>query len=99
MLGKISSKWQNPFFFARNISDQTSLKLYEVYMRNEMVEQLSELEGKELGCWCTPALCHGDVLVKLVHELKEERDCEERKRKNERDNEKLNVKVCKTDSK
>lgn len=83
MLGKITSKWQNPFYFARDISEQTCLKLYEVYVRNEMVEQLSELEGKELGCWCTPYHCHGDVLVELVREMKEEREFEERRRKHE----------------
>ena len=27
-----------------------------------------ELEGKELGCWCKPYLCHGDILIKLFKE-------------------------------
>ena len=34
MLGRITSKWENPFYFAREISEQTSLELYEVYVRN-----------------------------------------------------------------
>ena len=79
MLGKKTSKWQNPFYFARDISEQTCLKLYEVYVRNEMSEQLSELEGKALGFCCTPYFCHGDVLVELVREMKGEREHEERK--------------------
>ena len=27
-----------------------------------------ELEGKELGCWCKPSPCHGDILIKLLKE-------------------------------
>ena len=27
-----------------------------------------ELEGKELGCWCKPSLCHGDILIKIFRE-------------------------------
>ena len=27
-----------------------------------------ELEGKELGCWCKPSPCHGDILIKLFKE-------------------------------
>ena len=74
MLGRITSKWENPFYFARDISEQTCLKLYEFYVRNEMSEQLSELEGKEFGCWCIPYFFHGDVLVELVREKKDERE-------------------------
>ena len=48
-----------------------------------MSDQLSELEGKELGCWCSPYFCHGDVLVKLVREMKDEQEHEGRKRKEE----------------
>lgn len=25
-----------------------------------------QLEGKVLGCWCAPAICHGDVLARLA---------------------------------
>ena len=25
-------------------------------------------EGKELGCWCKPSPCHGDILIKLFKE-------------------------------
>ena len=30
---------------------------------------LEELEGKTLGCWCKPKTCHGDVLVELVNDM------------------------------
>lgn len=27
-----------------------------------------ELKGKDLICWCAPARCHGDVLIKIANE-------------------------------
>ena len=32
------------------------------------MNSLHELKGKQLGCWCKPGVCHGDVLVKLYNE-------------------------------
>jgi len=34
------------------------------------MKDLQELEGKVLGCWCSPHECHGDVLVELLEEQK-----------------------------
>ena len=31
-------------------------------------DELPELEGKTLACWCKPEACHGDVLLRLVAE-------------------------------
>lgn len=62
------SKWANPYsleFYNR----EEALSLYETYVRqSELYNQLDELEGKTLGCWCAPKLCHGDVLIKLYNE-------------------------------
>ena len=46
------------------------LELYEKKIRNstELMAELRELEGMELGCWCKPAPCHGDVLIKIFKE-------------------------------
>ena len=46
------------------------LKLYEKYVRNNpfLMSSLHELKEKELGCWCTPSPCHGDILIKLYLE-------------------------------
>lgn len=27
-----------------------------------------ELRGKDLVCWCKPAPCHGDILLKIANE-------------------------------
>jgi len=33
------------------------------------VERVRNLHGERLGCFCYPALCHGDALVALAEEL------------------------------
>lgn len=42
---------------------------YEKYFwTTDLPNQLSELRGKRLGCYCKPLRCHGDFLAKLVNE-------------------------------
>ena len=66
------SKWGNPFIAEKSnkISLYKCLKRYEDYIRNDpdLFNALIELEGKELGCWCKPYPCHGDILIKLYKE-------------------------------
>lgn len=74
------SKWGNPF---THISNRKTLAKYVVGTRTEailaykewitngdgqyLLQDLSELKGKRLGCWCHPKPCHGDVLKELVN--------------------------------
>lgn len=49
------------------------IREYEGYIREKILEdpdtyRLRELKGKNLGCWCAPEPCHGDVLMKLMEE-------------------------------
>jgi hypothetical protein len=61
------SKWFNPFTVAKHGAD--AIPLYEQYIRSSpLMNDLEELRGKRLGCWCTPNPCHGDVLIKLLAE-------------------------------
>ncbi len=59
------SKWANTFF---------NLKTYEKYIRMSLWNDLKELKGKKLGCWCIttdkiePLKCHGQILMKLLQE-------------------------------
>jgi len=69
---KRDSIWANPF----KVGDdrKTCLEKYEEYIREklknpEMVDELKKLKGKQLGCWCKPQSCHGDILLKLIYEL------------------------------
>ena len=69
--GAIGSKWCNLFKVDKH-GREGCIQLYEEMIRSnkELMDSLDELEGKELGCWCKPEGCHGDVLIKLVKEKK-----------------------------
>lgn len=68
--GAIGSIWYNPFT-SKKYGREKCLELYEQYIRSnkELLSKLHELKGKELGCWCKPLACHGDILIKLIKEL------------------------------
>ena len=68
--GAEGSKWKNPFQ-VKKYGLEKCLELYEEHVRkSELYNQLEELDGKVLGCWCKPEKCHGDVLCKLLKEKK-----------------------------
>jgi len=64
------SRWGNPFFEG---SRQENIEKYREYVcgRQDLINILSELIGKRLGCFCAPLPCHGDVLIELMleHEI------------------------------
>ena len=66
--GTFQSKWHNPFPVKKYGRDKC-LELFEEYIKNNklLYNNLDELKGKELGCWCKPELCHGDILIKLLN--------------------------------
>jgi hypothetical protein len=66
--GARQSKWANPFSKKKYGHDRC-VDMYKEYIaeKPELLADLSELEGKVLGCWCKPHKCHGDVLIELVH--------------------------------
>lgn len=38
------------------------------------IDDLLELDGKRLACYCSPQACHGDVLVKAVEWAKKQKE-------------------------
>lgn len=62
------SKWHNPYT-VKEYGDQ-ALVLYEQYIRaSPVINDIEELRGKHLGCWCVPDRhCHGEILVKILNE-------------------------------
>lgn len=73
------SKWGNPFThkqdgetIAKYIvgSRDEAVEAYREWITNgegkHLLEDLHELEGQVLGCWCHPKSCHGDILSELV---------------------------------
>lgn len=71
------SRWGNPFIIGDDGDRAHVIKKYEQHLREQLrqgvikKEELLALEGKRLGCFCKPAACHGDVIVKLIHEFKD----------------------------
>ncbi len=65
------SKWGNPFEIGKDGSREHVIFLYgEWLLENPSLrEDIPELIGKVLGCWCSPKLCHGDLLADLANNL------------------------------
>lgn len=63
------SKWGNPFVIGTDGDRQEVVAKYEKWLQSQrsLFNDLHELRGKRLGCWCKPELCHGDILVKLLN--------------------------------
>lgn len=69
-----SSIWANPFKITKDVSRSDCIKKYEKYIRQKIIdenlqEELIKLKDKNLGCWCKPEACHGDILLKLIKEV------------------------------
>ena len=64
------SKWGNPYIIGKDGTREEVIDKYEKWIREqpELLAALPELVGKNLGCFCSPKACHGDVLLKLLKE-------------------------------
>ncbi|CAF1247059.1 unnamed protein product [Rotaria sp. Silwood1] len=61
------SKWHNPYS-VKQYGRDGALDCYKKYIesnQNNLLDDLHELAGKRLGCWCKPNRCHGDILREL----------------------------------
>jgi hypothetical protein len=80
------SLWGNPFTHLplsrtkaqfQVKTEEESIVRFESWFRERLTNDLNlrqkllELDGHELVCYCKPAPCHGDVLIKLIEELKQ----------------------------
>lgn len=64
------SKWGNPFTIGKDGTRSEVISKYETFLLNnvELLSSIKELKGKDLGCWCSPRSCHGDILLRLANE-------------------------------
>lgn len=65
------SKWGNPFEIGKDGTREEVIQKFKEYLTLSplLMEELNELNGKTLGCWCSPRPCHGDVLANLVDKI------------------------------
>jgi len=68
-----ASKWANPYKIGRDGTRDQVLVKYRNHIAQKVREQpeeydLEELRDKQLGCWCHPDPCHGDILLELMAE-------------------------------
>lgn len=70
------SKWGNPFS-AKEHGRKQAISLFKDYLYDciktgKITEEelLRELDGKILGCWCSPSHCHGHVYIEVIQKIK-----------------------------
>lgn len=61
-------KWGNPFQIGRD-GDRAEVirKFTAQFLQSPLVNDLHELRGKDLVCWCAPEACHADLLLFLAN--------------------------------
>lgn len=65
--GLKASKWSNPYRIGKDGTREAVIEKYRRHLDTSgLINQIEELRGKRLGCWCKPAPCHGDVLIELL---------------------------------
>lgn len=62
------TKWGNPYKIGEDGSRSEVIEKYKEYVLASpiLMASLGELKGKNLGCYCKPKACHGDILVELI---------------------------------
>ena len=71
------SKWGNPYKLTSEDKRDEVVELYRKHLWKQIKtgeitkEDLLELDGKTLGCFCKPKKCHGDVIASAVKWCKE----------------------------
>jgi len=67
------TKWGNPFFEDRHGTREEVINKYREWITKgegrHLLNDLHELKGKRLGCWCKPLPCHGDILASLAERV------------------------------
>ena len=72
---KKSSPFCNIFKVGRNGTRDEVIEKYRVYIIRKIEDEpslnniLKNMKGKNLGCWCHPEPCHGDILLELINDL------------------------------
>jgi Domain of unknown function (DUF4326) len=61
------SKWGNPYS-VKTYGRANALRLYRIWLHERgPINDIEELRGKDLVCWCAPKPCHADYLLELAN--------------------------------
>ena len=66
------TKWGNPFRMGVDGDRNRVIALYRADLWRRIrageiaLEELAELDGMRLACWCDPLPCHGNVLARAA---------------------------------
>ncbi len=69
---KCSSNFANPFKIGKDGTRDEVIQKYKTYIIKKLKDdvffqkELIRMKGKNIGCWCFPEPCHGDVLLELI---------------------------------
>jgi hypothetical protein len=72
---KKASEFANPYRIGKDGTRDEVLEKYRIYIENRLktdenlLNELKKLEGKNLGCWCSPDKCHGDILLEILTKI------------------------------
>jgi hypothetical protein len=63
------SKWGNPYVIGKDGTRDEVIDKYINYLcTTDLDQDIDELYGKRLGCFCKPLACHGDILARVANE-------------------------------
>ena len=69
------SNFANPYKLDEQYTREEVIDKYKTYITQKLKDdenlqkELLNMKGKNLGCWCHPEPCHGDVLLDLIKNL------------------------------
>lgn len=69
------SKFGNPYIVGKDGNRETVCKLYEYWFEKRIQESevfkqdVENLKGKTLGCYCLPKQCHGQTIIRYLNDL------------------------------
>ena len=73
-----TTRWGNQFkigmhYQGQVLTRQDAVDVHKDWLLNsdmgiKLLEDIYELTGKDLVCWCAPLPCHADVLLELANE-------------------------------
>lgn len=70
--GLKASKFANPFKLSEDEERGATIARYKTWLWNQIktgkitLEDLLELEGRDVVCFCAPQPCHGDIVLAAV---------------------------------